>query len=377
MVGSKRARPWIPQPSASAGSVVSVAAASAAVAAFVLGALFLPGADALGLLVRCSQLRCLVAPEVGTYAAGSGTGFRRRDPYQRACSRDSGLLVSSSIPLCDQQEARGDEVDEQERSTPLRPDAADAAPAAAQPGLAPRAEGDDAAIGAAATAAATTTPGEPPSWLPLVGIQEKEVTSSPPSPPSPAAAAAAARVPRQQSSSPPAGRAGLVSSSSASSSSAAANAIRQNVGQRGDGSHAHDGGKKRGSPPWGPTGARKENTRASGTVGDSVNRRVGVIARGSGSGSFSSSGGSKNRGDGGGGGGGGLRKKGYRRFRDNDVRMFLLERGLSQWEVRKVLPVIRRDPKLMTDIGVLAAKMQVGGGVQYVLGRGYNRYAAE
>lgn len=44
----------------------------------------------------------------------------------------------------------------------------------------------------------------------------------------------------------------------------------------------------------------------------------------------------------------------------NNVRMFLMERGLSQWEVRKVLPVMRRDPELVTDIAVLAARMQVG-----------------
>lgn len=365
MVGSKRARPWIPQPSASTSSVTFVVAGTAAAVAFVLAALSLPGVGALGLQVRCFQLRCLVAPEVGTYAAGRGTGFGRRDPYRRARIRDSGVLVSSSAPVCDQQEARGDGVDEQERSTPLRPDAADAASAASQPGLAPRAEGAAAAAtGAAATAAATTTVGEPPSWLPLVGIQEKEGTSSPPPPPSPAAAAAS--VPRQQSPSPPAGGAGLVSSSSSSASSAAsaANAIRQNVGQRADGSRAHDGGKKKGSPPWGPSGDGRVNTRASGTVSNNVNRSVGVMASSSGSGS-------KNRGhgagSGGGGGGGGAKKKGYRRFRDNDVRMFLLERGLSQWEVRKVLPVIRRDPKLMTDIGVLAAKMQVGGGIQQLL----------
>lgn len=43
----------------------------------------------------------------------------------------------------------------------------------------------------------------------------------------------------------------------------------------------------------------------------------------------------------------------------NNVRMFLMERGLSQWEVRKVLPVMRRDPELVTDIAVLAARMQV------------------
>lgn len=141
-------------------------------------------------------------------------------------------------------------------------------------------------------------------------------------------------------------------------SSSATDAARQNVGQRGDGRHGHDGGKQRGSPPWGAAGGGKVNTGASGTVSDSVNRSVGV----SGS-TGSGSGGSKYRRDGGvGSGSGGARKKGYRRFRDNDVRMFLLERGLSQWEVRKVLPVIRRDPKLMTDIGVLAAKMQVGGG---------------
>lgn len=52
-------------------------------------------------------------------------------------------------------------------------------------------------------------------------------------------------------------------------------------------------------------------------------------------------------------------KKRQDRKRDNDVRMFLMERGLSQWEVRKVLPVMRRDPELVTDIGVLAARMQV------------------
>ncbi|CAN0137902.1 unnamed protein product, partial [Ectocarpus sp. 4 AP-2014] len=51
-------------------------------------------------------------------------------------------------------------------------------------------------------------------------------------------------------------------------------------------------------------------------------------------------------------------KKRQDRKRDNDVRMFLMERGLSQWEVRKVLPVMRRDPELVTDIGVLAARMQ-------------------
>ncbi|CAN0038849.1 unnamed protein product, partial [Ectocarpus fasciculatus] len=52
------------------------------------------------------------------------------------------------------------------------------------------------------------------------------------------------------------------------------------------------------------------------------------------------------------------KKKRQDRKRDNDVRMFLMERGLSQWEVRKVLPVMRRDPELVTDIGVLAARMQ-------------------
>lgn len=50
----------------------------------------------------------------------------------------------------------------------------------------------------------------------------------------------------------------------------------------------------------------------------------------------------------------------HRWKRDNDVRMFLMERGLSQWEVRKVLPVMRRDPELVNDIATLAARMQVG-----------------
>jgi len=39
--------------------------------------------------------------------------------------------------------------------------------------------------------------------------------------------------------------------------------------------------------------------------------------------------------------------------------MFLMERGLSHWEVRKVLPVMRRDPELVNDIAILAARMQV------------------
>ena len=52
-------------------------------------------------------------------------------------------------------------------------------------------------------------------------------------------------------------------------------------------------------------------------------------------------------------------KEDTKKRRDNEVRMFLLERGLSQEEVRKILPVTRRDPRLMSDIGVLAAKMQV------------------
>eukprot|EP00752_Nemacystus_decipiens_P014387 g12797.t1 len=43
---------------------------------------------------------------------------------------------------------------------------------------------------------------------------------------------------------------------------------------------------------------------------------------------------------------------------DNDVRMFLMERGLSQWEVRKVLPVMRRDAELVKDVATLAARMQ-------------------
>lgn len=51
--------------------------------------------------------------------------------------------------------------------------------------------------------------------------------------------------------------------------------------------------------------------------------------------------------------------KRYTRLRDNDVRMFLLERGLRQGAVRKVLPVMRKDPSLMSDTGVLAARMQV------------------
>lgn len=45
--------------------------------------------------------------------------------------------------------------------------------------------------------------------------------------------------------------------------------------------------------------------------------------------------------------------------RDNQVRMFFLEKGLSPEEVRKVLPVTRRDSRLMSDMGLLAAKMQV------------------
>lgn len=51
--------------------------------------------------------------------------------------------------------------------------------------------------------------------------------------------------------------------------------------------------------------------------------------------------------------------KRYTRLRDNDVRMFLLERGLRQGAVRKVLPVMRKDPSLMSDTGVLAARMEV------------------
>lgn len=49
----------------------------------------------------------------------------------------------------------------------------------------------------------------------------------------------------------------------------------------------------------------------------------------------------------------------HRWNRDNDARMFLMERGLSQWEVRKVLPVLRRDPELVNDVATLAARMQV------------------
>lgn len=52
-------------------------------------------------------------------------------------------------------------------------------------------------------------------------------------------------------------------------------------------------------------------------------------------------------------------KKVHRWKSDNDVRMFLMERGLSQWEVRKVLPVMRRDPELVNDVATLAARMQV------------------
>lgn len=58
--------------------------------------------------------------------------------------------------------------------------------------------------------------------------------------------------------------------------------------------------------------------------------------------------------------------------RDNDVRMFLMERGLSHWEVRKVLPIMRRDPELVNDIATLAARMQVcayrGAGRAYDVG---------
>ncbi|CAM9340339.1 unnamed protein product, partial [Laminaria digitata] len=106
MIGSRRARPWIPQPRPSACAVTSVAVAAAA--AFVLAAFSFPSVDAFGLQVRCPQPRCLVAPEVGsTHGAGRGTGFGRRYPHRRARIRDSGLLSSSSTPVCDQQEARG------------------------------------------------------------------------------------------------------------------------------------------------------------------------------------------------------------------------------------------------------------------------------
>lgn len=47
------------------------------------------------------------------------------------------------------------------------------------------------------------------------------------------------------------------------------------------------------------------------------------------------------------------------RSRDNEIRMFLLERGVSQHEVRKMLPLMRRDPELMSDVGVLAGRIQV------------------
>lgn len=55
----------------------------------------------------------------------------------------------------------------------------------------------------------------------------------------------------------------------------------------------------------------------------------------------------------------------------NNVRMFLMERGLSQWEVRKMLPIMRRDPELVTDIAVLAARMQVGVGICRLKVHGY------
>lgn len=45
--------------------------------------------------------------------------------------------------------------------------------------------------------------------------------------------------------------------------------------------------------------------------------------------------------------------------RDNDARMFLLERGLSQGELRRVMPVMRRDSRLISDVAVLATRMQV------------------
>ena len=353
MIGSKRARPWIPSPSASAIALTSVAAAAAA---FVLAALSLPGADALapGFQARCPQARCL-APTCG---ARRGTGFGRQDLNRRAHS--GPLLALSSTSVCDQQEARGDG---QDRSTGA--DAATAAAAvtaAAEEATAAAATAFSTATAtgtaavtatgtAAATATAVSTPAREsgPTWLPPhVWTQERQGTSPPLPPP------AAVSVQHAPSSSPPAGGgADPVSSPSAVPSPAAAAVVptpgtktRQNIGQRGDRSN---GGKKR----W-ATGDTKENTGVGGTVTHTVSVGGSGNGRGSGSGSAGN-----NKRDGGGGGGGGANKKGYRRFRDNDVRMFLLERGLSQWEVRKVLPVIRRDPKLMTDIGVLAAKMQV------------------
>ncbi|CAM9735336.1 unnamed protein product, partial [Discosporangium mesarthrocarpum] len=46
-----------------------------------------------------------------------------------------------------------------------------------------------------------------------------------------------------------------------------------------------------------------------------------------------------------------------------NVRMFLLERGLSQRDLRHVLNVIKSDPKLVSDVEVLAARMQAISGL--------------
>lgn len=44
---------------------------------------------------------------------------------------------------------------------------------------------------------------------------------------------------------------------------------------------------------------------------------------------------------------------------DNDVRMFLLERGLSRSELRRVLSVMRREPEVISNVDILATRMQV------------------
>lgn len=52
----------------------------------------------------------------------------------------------------------------------------------------------------------------------------------------------------------------------------------------------------------------------------------------------------------------GIRRTG---LTDNDARMFLLERGLSQSELRRVLSVMRRDPEVISNVDILATRMQV------------------
>lgn len=318
MVGSKRARPWNRQPRSTTGSA---SAAAAAAAAFTLAAFSVSGARAFSLQVRSPRPSSYAGTEIGACSNAARrstttrTGAGRREhsgPYcvhlQRgSCPLIGGVGSSGHLrPSSPVVSAHQVDIDVDDRSSPKGGGVHDtAAGGAAAPAV---------AVESVASATATMEEAAEAVSRPSDATKKSEGSGR-------QAAAAAHSSPLQSS---------VMAGPTAYDGTKVGPPTRS-----GNSNGAYYKTRRRWRPSWYLSRDSSNNNRIDSSGARSNNTTITAAAAAD------------------------ILPR-HTRSSDNDVRMFFLERGLSQEDVRKVLPVMRRDPNLMSYIGMLAARMQVG-----------------